>query len=179
MNMSVFFVDCPKIPFWSVLSLSCCRLFKIYTCYSISKCRSVKMINIPWFWVPHLYLLLAQSYKRLKLGAFKEWLLSKTNGRQICVVKINTFTNILMFILRELKDIVYLQKKLPLWAAQKWLFHSAYFCDWGMKKDVFCGIYFCDVDVLWKKMRNLFLQSQCFNKIFSTKSTKEDTYIRE
>ena len=72
-----------------------------------------------------------------------------------------------------------LVKKLPLWAAQKWLFYSAYFCDWGMKKDVFCGIYFCDVDVLWKKMRNLFLQSQCFNKIFSTKSTKEDKYIWE
>ena len=175
MNMSVFFVDCPKIPFWSVLSLSCCRLFKIYTSYSISKCRSVKMINIPWFWVPHLYLLLDQSYKRLKLRAFKEWLLSKTNGRQICVVKINTFTNILMFILRELKDIVYLQKKLPLWAAQKWLFHSAYFCDWGMKKYVFCEINFCDVGILWKKCRIYFCNPNILTK-FIQRSLKNSIY---
>ena len=40
-----FFLDCPKIPFWSVLSLNCCRLFKVYTSYIISKCRSIKMIN--------------------------------------------------------------------------------------------------------------------------------------
>ena len=97
--MSVFFVDCPKIPFWSVLSLNCCCLFKIYTSYIISKCRSVKMINIPWFWVLHFYLLSVQSYKRLKLRAFKEWLFCKTNGGQIRVVRI-------MFILRELKDIL-------------------------------------------------------------------------
>ena len=71
--MSVgFFVDCPKISFWSVLSLSCCCLFKIYTSYIISKCKSVKMINIPWFLVPHFYLLSVQSYKRLKLRAFKD-----------------------------------------------------------------------------------------------------------
>ena len=101
-----FFVDCPKIPFWSVLSLNCCRLFKIYRSYIISKCRSVKMINIPWFLVPHFYLLSVQSYKRLKLRAFKEWLFRKTNGRQILVVKINTFANALMFIIRELKDIL-------------------------------------------------------------------------
>ena len=50
-----------------------------------------------------LYLLSVQSYK--------EWLFSKTNGKQICVARINTFANILMFILCELKDIlVYLQK---------------------------------------------------------------------
>ena len=106
MNMSVFFVDCHKIPFWSVLSLNCCCLFKIYTSYIISKCRSVKMINIPWFLVPHFYLLSVQSYKRLKLRAFKEWLFRKTNGRQIRVVRINTFANVLMFIFPELKDIL-------------------------------------------------------------------------
>ena len=77
----------------------------------ISKCRSVKMINIPWFWVPHFYLLSVQSYKHLKFRAFKEWLFRKTNGRQIRVVRINTFANVLMFILLELKDIlVYLLK---------------------------------------------------------------------
>ena len=101
-----FFLDCPKIPFWSVLSLNCCRLFKIYTSYIVSKCRSVKMIDIPWFWVPCFYLLSVQSYKRLKLGVFTEWLFCKTSGRQICVVRINTLTTVLMFILRELKDIL-------------------------------------------------------------------------
>ena len=71
--MSVgFFVDCPKISFWSVLSLSCCCLFKIYTSYVISKCKSVKVINSPWFLVPHFYLLSVQSYKRLKLRAFQD-----------------------------------------------------------------------------------------------------------
>ena len=102
----IFFVDCPKIPFWSVLSLNCCRLFKIYTSYIISKCRSVKMINIPWFLVPHFYLLSVQNYKRLKLRTFKEWLFCKTNGRQILVVRLNPFANVLMFVLRELKDIL-------------------------------------------------------------------------
>ena len=136
--MSVFFVDCTKIAFWSVLFLNCCRFFKIYTSYIIAKCRSVEMINIPWFWVPHFYLLSVQSYKRLKLWAFREWLLRKNNERQIRVVRINTFVNVLKFILCDLTDVlVYLYKKLPLWTAQKWLFHSAYFCDWGMKKDVF------------------------------------------
>ena len=53
------------------------------------------MINIPWFLVPHFYLLSVQSYKRLKLRAFKEWLFRKTNGRQIRVVRINTFVNVL------------------------------------------------------------------------------------
>ena len=41
------------------------------------------MINIPWFLVSHFYLLSVQSYKHLKLRAFKEWLFRKTNGRQI------------------------------------------------------------------------------------------------
>ena len=42
-------------------------------------------------------------------------------------------------------------KKSSLWAAQKWLFYSAYFCDWGIRKDVCCGINFCDVGILWEK----------------------------
>ena len=109
--MSVFFVNYPKKPFWNVLSLSCRCLFKIYTSFIISKSKSAKMINIPWFLAPHFYLLSVQSYKRLKLRTFKEWLFRKTNGRQILVVKINIFANVLMFILRELKDIlVYLLK---------------------------------------------------------------------
>ena len=111
MNMSVFFLDCPKTPFWSMLSLNSCRLFKIYTSYIISKCRSVKMINIPRLWVRHFHLLSVQSYKRLKLRAFKEWLFRKNNATQIRVFTINTFASVLMFILRELKNIlVYLQK---------------------------------------------------------------------
>ena len=74
------------------------------------------------------------------------------------------------------KIYLFTSKKLPLWAGQKLLFHSAqYFCDCGMKRIVFCGINFCDVGILWKKMLNLFLRSQCFNNFFSTKSKKEDT----
>ena len=140
--MSVFFVNYLKIPVCSVLSLSCCCLFKIYTSYIIWKCKSVKMINIPWFLVRHFYLLSAQSYKRLKLRVFKEQLFCKTNGRQNLVVRLNTFANALTFILRELKDICLLVKKSPLWAAQKWLFHSAYFCDCGMKKMYFVELFF-------------------------------------
>ena len=91
--------------FWSVLPLNCCRLFKIYTRYITSKFRSVKMINIPWFLVPHFYLLSVQSYKRRKLLVCKEKLFLNSNGKTIRVVKINTFANTLMLILRELKDI--------------------------------------------------------------------------
>ena len=130
-----------------MLSLNCCRLFKIYTSY-ISNCRLVKVINIPWFLVPHFYLLLLQSYKRLKLRAFKERLFRKTNGWQIRVVRINTFANVLMFILRELKDIL------------------AYFIPFR--------IIFLQCAHLMEKMRNLFLRSQCSNKMFSAKSKKED-----
>ena len=84
------------MPFWSVcVSLNCCRLFKIYTSYIISKCRLVKMINIPCFLVPHFSFLSVQSYKRPKLGAFKEYLFRKTNGRKIRVFKINAFANAL------------------------------------------------------------------------------------
>ena len=64
------------------------------------------MINIAWFLVPHFYLLSVQSYKRRMMRAFKECLFCKTNGRQIRVVRINTFANVLMFILRELKYIL-------------------------------------------------------------------------
>ena len=36
----------------------------------------------------------------------------------------------------------------------------------------YCGINFCDLSILRKKIRNLFLQCQCFNKISLTKSKK-------
>ena len=101
-----FFVDCPKILIWSVLPLNSCRLFKIYTSYIISKCTLVKMINIPWFWVLHFYFFSVQSYKRLTLTAFKESLFRETYGREIRAARINTFANVLIFILPELKDIL-------------------------------------------------------------------------
>ena len=66
---------------------------------------------------------------------------------------------------------------MPLWAAQKWLFHSTYFCDWDMIKDVFREFLRCKH--LMEKMRNLFLWSQCFNIIFPIKSKKEDTIYME
>ena len=76
---------------------------QICTSYIIWKCKSVKMINIPWFLVSHFYLLSVQSYKHLKLRAFKEWLFRKTTGRKILAVGLNTSSNTLMFILREQK----------------------------------------------------------------------------
>ena len=46
----------------------------------------------------------------------------------------------------------FLIKKWPLWAAQKWLFHSTHiFLRLRHEKNVFCGINFCDVGILWKK----------------------------
>ena len=74
--------------------------------YIISKCRSIKTINIPWSLVPHVYLLSVQICKRLRLGAFKESLFRKINGRKVRFIKINTFADALMFILHELKDIL-------------------------------------------------------------------------
>ena len=47
-----------------------------------------------------------QSKVIRKLRAFKESLFRKTNGRQILVVKLNTFAKVLMFILPEMKDIL-------------------------------------------------------------------------
>ena len=59
---------------WAVSKLL--LLFKIYTSYIMSKCKSVKMINIPWFLVPHFYLLSVESYKRLKLKPMEDKFLS-------------------------------------------------------------------------------------------------------
>ena len=66
--MSLFFLDCLKIPFWSVLSLNCCLLSKIYTSYIISKCRSVKMRNIPWFFGAAFLSLVSPELWALKVG---------------------------------------------------------------------------------------------------------------
>ena len=60
-------------------------------------------------------------------------------------------------------------KKLPLWAAQKWLFYSA-----GMKKGVFCGISFCNIGILWKKCWIYFCDPSVLTKLFSAKSKIED-----
>ena len=49
MNIAVFSLDCPQVPFWSVLFLNRCRLFKIYTSYIILKYGSAQMINITFF----------------------------------------------------------------------------------------------------------------------------------
>ena len=46
------FSNCPEMPFWSVLSLNCYPLLKIYTSHAKTKFRSVRMINFLWFLVP-------------------------------------------------------------------------------------------------------------------------------
>ena len=178
--MSVFFVDCPKILFWSVLSLSCCCLFKIYTSYIISKCKSVKMINIPWFLVPHFYLLSVQSYKRLKLRAFKAWLFCKNQWKaNLC--RQNQYFRKRPYVHTSWAEryTCLLVKKSPLWEAQRWLFHSAYFCDWGMKKDVFFGINFYDVAILWNECGIYFYDPNVSTKIFQPSLKKKIQYIWE
>ena len=59
-------------------------------------------------------------------------------------------------------------KKSPLWAAQKWLFHSAYFSNCGMMESIFVmyGSYGKNAEFSW---------SQYFDNFFSTKSKLEDT----
>ena len=58
-------------------------------------------------------------------------------------------------------------KKSPLWAAQKWLFHSAYFCNCRMMESIFVmyGSYGKNAEFSW---------SQYFDNFFSTKSKLED-----
>ena len=72
-----------------------------------------------------------------------------------------------------------LVRKLPLWAAQKWLFHCEYFYDWAMKKDVFCGINFCDVGMLWKKCRIYFCDPNVLTNFFKPSLKKKIRYIWE
>ena len=173
--MSVFFVDCPKIPFWSVLSLSCCCLFKIYTSYVISKCKSVKVINSPWFLVPHFYLLSVQSYKRLKLRAFKAWLFCKNQW------KANLCRQNQYFRKRPYVHTSWAERYTCL--LKKNRFYKQHRNDYSIphifaieawKKMYFVELVFASRQLM-EKMRNLILRSQCFNKIFSTKSKKEDT----
>ena len=69
MSVPKMCVNVPKC-YWSVLSLNCYRLFKIYTSYIISKCRSGKMINTPF--LGPAFIALVSPNKGLKLRAFKK-----------------------------------------------------------------------------------------------------------
>ena len=152
MNISVLFADCPKIPFWSVLSSSCCCLFKIYISYIIAKCRSVKMRNIAWFLVPHFYLLSVQSYKRLKLRAFKEWLFRKTNeDKFVSSESILSWMSLCSYFVR-CKIYLFTCKKKCLYEQNRndsYIPHNIFAIE-AWKKNVFCGINFYDPNVLRK-----------------------------
>ena len=70
----------------------------------------------------------------------------------------------------------FLIKKWPLWAAQKWLFHSTHiFLRLRHEKNVFCGINFCDVGILWKKFGIYFRDSNVSTNFFQPRLKKEDT----
>ena len=163
-----------------MLSLNCGHLFKIYASYIISECRSVKIINIPWFLVPHFYLFPVQSYNPLKLRAFKEWLFCKTNEKQTRLQ--NQYFRECHYVhtLWAERYTCLLVKKIAFMSStQKWLFHSTYFWDWGMKKDVFCGINFCDVGILWKKCRIYFCNPNILTKFIQPILKKKRRYIWE
>ena len=154
--MSVFFVDCPKIPFWSVLSLSCCCLFKIYTSYIISKCKSVKMINIPWFLVPHFYLLSVQSYKRLKLRAFKDdYFAEPVEDNFLSSDSILSRTSLCPYIV-SWKIYLFTSKKIAFMSSTEMIIPFRIFLRLRHEKNVFCGIIFCDVGILWKNAEFIF-----------------------
>ena len=60
------------------------------------------MINIPWFLVPHFYLLSVQSYKRLELIAFKVRLSTSKKTCVICLIEspLKLMKNAFYFILK-------------------------------------------------------------------------------
>ena len=164
------FLDCPKIPFWSLLSLTCCCLFKTYTSYIISKCQSVNIINIPWFLVPHFHL----------LESVKEWFFRNTNGRQIRVVRINTFTNIVMFIFRELRIYLFTCEKIAFMSSTETIipFHIT-FLRLHHENNVFCGINFCDGGILWKKCWIYFRDPNVLANFFQSSLKMKIRYIWE
>ena len=172
----MFFVDCPKIPFWSVLSLNCCRFFKIYTSYIVAKCRSVKLINIPWFLVRQFYLLSVQSYKRLKLRAFKAWLFCKNQWKaNLC--RQNQYFRKRPYVHTSWAEryTCLLVKKIAFISSTEMIipFHIKFLRLRHEKRCILWSL-FLRCRHLMGKMRNLFLRCQCFNKVFSTKSKKED-----
>ena len=59
------------------------------------------------------------------------------------------------------------------------LFHSEYFCTWGIKKDVFCGINFCDVGIYEKKCGIYFWDPNVLTKFIQPSLKKEIQYIWE
>ena len=143
--MSVgFFVDCPKISFWSVLSLSCCCLFKIYTSYVISKCKSVKVINSPWFLVPHFYLLSVQSYKRLKLRAFKDdYFAEPVEDNFLSSDSILSRTSLCPYIV-SWKIYLFTSKKIAFMSSTEMIspFRIIFLCDCSVKKMYFVELIF-------------------------------------
>ena len=179
--MSVLFADCPKIPFWSVLSSSCCCLFKIYISYIIAKCRSVKMRNIAWFLVPHFYLLSVQSYKRLKLRAFKEWLFRKTNEDKFVSSESILSRMSLCSYFVSWKIYLFTCKKMTFMSSTEMMipFRIIYFSDWGMKKDVFFGINFCDKGILLKKCGIYFCDPNVQTNFFQRSPKNKIWYIWE
>ena len=143
--MSVFFVDCPKIPFRSVLSLSCCCLSKIYTSYIISKCKSVKIINIPWFLAPHFYLLSAQN--QWKPNSCRQTQYFRERPYVHVSWKIYLFTSKKIAFMSSTEMIIPFRIIFSRLWHEKNIFYGINFCDVGIlwKK---CGIYFCDPNVL-------------------------------
>ena len=124
---------------------------------------------------PHFYLLSVQSYKGLKLRAFKEWLFRKTNWRQILVVRLTISQTSLCSYFVSWKIYLLTSKKIAFMSSTEMIIQFCIFLRLRHEKKVFCEINFCDVGILWKKCEffSLFSRSQCFNRFFSTKSKKK------
>ena len=139
-----------------MLSLNCGHLFKIYASYIISECRSVKIINIPWFLVPHFYLFPVQSYNPLKLRAFKEWLFCKTNEKQTRLQ--NQYFRECHYVhtLWAERYTCLLVKKIAFMSSTEMIIPFRIFLRLRHEKNVFCGIIFCDVGILWKNAEFIF-----------------------
>ena len=152
--MSVFFVDCPKIPFWSVLSLSCCCLFKIYTSYIISKSNQSKVISV-------------ESWKRLR----NDYSTKPMDGKFLSSDSILSRMSLCSYFV-SWKIYLFTRKKITFMSSTEIISFRTIFL--RLRHEKMYIVEFCDVGIL-RKCGIYFHGPNVLPNFLSTKSRKEDT----
>ena len=148
--------------------------------YIISKCKSVKVINSPWFLVPHFYLLSVQSCKRLKLRAFKDdYSAEPVEDNFLSSDSILSRTSLCPYFV-SWKIYLFTSKKIGFMSSTEMISPlRIIFLRLRREKNVSCGINFCDIGTLWKKCGIYFRDPNVLTNFFQPSLKKKIRYIWE
>ena len=148
--------------------------------YIISKCKSVKVINSPWFLVPHFYLLSVQSYKCLKLRAFKDdYFAEPVEDNFLSSDSILSRTSLCPYFV-SWKIYLFTSKKIAFMSSKEMIIpFRIFFLRLRHEKNVFCRINFCNVGILWKKCGIYFRDPNVLTIFFQPSLKNKIRYIWE